>query len=61
MSEVFAHVKRPNGNPSQSARPNGKERVPMANENLDRVYTASGDKEMRKIYDEWAEQYDSDV
>ena len=33
----------------------------MADKNLDRVYSASGDREMRKIYDEWADSYDDDV
>ena len=33
----------------------------MANKHLDRVYQASGNSEMREIYDEWAEQYDDDV
>lgn len=33
----------------------------MTNSNLDRVYQASGDAEMRAIYDEWAEEYDKDV
>ena len=33
----------------------------MTNSNLDRVYQASGDAEMRAIYDQWADEYDSDV
>ncbi|WP_162925315.1 class I SAM-dependent DNA methyltransferase [Aurantiacibacter odishensis] len=33
----------------------------MANKHLDRVYQASGNSEMREIYDEWAEHYDDDV
>lgn len=33
----------------------------MANKHLDRVYQASGNSEMREIYDEWAEHYNEDV
>lgn len=33
----------------------------MANKHLDRVYQASGNAEMRAIYDEWAKEYDDDV
>jgi len=33
----------------------------MANKHLDRVYQASGNAEMREIYDEWAKDYDNDV
>ncbi len=33
----------------------------MANTHLNRVYQASGNAEMREIYDEWAEDYDNDV
>ncbi|MEO0463731.1 MAG: methyltransferase domain-containing protein [Pseudomonadota bacterium] len=29
--------------------------------NLDRVYAAHGDTQMRQIYDEWADQYDADL
>lgn len=29
--------------------------------NLDRIYQASGDAEMRDAYDKWAEEYDRDV
>ncbi|MEW4448822.1 methyltransferase domain-containing protein [Qipengyuania sp. JC766] len=33
----------------------------MADKDLDRIYTASGDAEMRELYDKWADDYDSDV
>lgn len=33
----------------------------MTNSLLDRVYQASGDTEMREIYDKWADEYDNDV
>ncbi len=33
----------------------------MAGKFLDRVYKASGNDEMREIYDDWAEEYDQDV
>lgn len=33
----------------------------MADSKLDKVYTASGDDEMRDAYDQWADDYDKDV
>ena len=33
----------------------------MATDQLDRVYTASGNREMRAVYDDWAKDYDDDV
>ncbi|MEL1249908.1 class I SAM-dependent DNA methyltransferase [Aurantiacibacter gilvus] len=33
----------------------------MGNSKLDKVYTASGDAEMRQAYDNWAAEYDRDV
>lgn len=33
----------------------------MEDSKLDKVYTASGDAEMRKAYDDWANEYDRDV
>lgn len=33
----------------------------MADSTLDRVYQASGDAEMREVYDQWAQDYDRDL